>query len=146
MSDQSSFVPELLPRPKARAKEGEVGRRSFIKLLSAVTAGAIAMPNKAEAFSLDEFLQKHFHQMTDDEKQKTLTRLEREYNEKYSREDFTVDASDDCLDPFVVDDEKAATVEITLDASQAAVMDVFGFFNGKTLSAEVSMRKEDDCA
>lgn len=53
--------------------------------------------------------------------------------------DFTVDASTDC--PA----EDKATVEITLDASQAAVMDVFGFFNGKTLSAEVSMRKEDDC-
>ncbi len=54
--------------------------------------------------------------------------------------DFTVDARWDC--PA----EDKATVEITLDASQAAVMDVFGFFNGKTLSAEVSMRKEDDCA
>jgi len=54
--------------------------------------------------------------------------------------DFTVNASTDC--PA----EDKATVEITLDASQAAVMDVFGFFNGKTLSAEVSMRKEDDCA
>ncbi len=54
--------------------------------------------------------------------------------------DFTVNASTDC--PA----EDKATVEITLDASQVAVMDVFGFFNGKTLSAEVSMRKEDDCA
>ena len=53
--------------------------------------------------------------------------------------DFTVDASTDCP----VDDK--ATVEITLDASQAAIMDVFGFFNGKTLTAEVSMRKEDAC-
>ena len=54
--------------------------------------------------------------------------------------DFTVNASTDC--PA----EDKATVQITLDASQAAVMDVFGFFNGKTLSAEVSMRKEDACA
>ncbi len=87
-----NFGPDLLPKPapkaapKARAKEGDVGRRSFIKLLSALTAGAIAMPNKAEAFNLDEFLQKHFHQMTDEEKQKTMARLEGEYNEKYSRD------------------------------------------------------------
>jgi hypothetical protein len=54
--------------------------------------------------------------------------------------DFTVNASTSC--PA----EDKATVEISLDASQAAVMDIFGFFNGKTLSAEVSMRKEDDCA
>lgn len=54
--------------------------------------------------------------------------------------DFTVDAGTACP----ADDK--ATVQITLDASQAAVMDVFGFFNGKTLTAEVSMRKEDPCA
>ena len=54
--------------------------------------------------------------------------------------DFTVNASTNC--PA----EDKATVQITLDASQAALMDVFGFFNGKTLSAEVSMRKEVDCA
>lgn len=53
--------------------------------------------------------------------------------------DFTVNASTACP----ADDK--ATVQITLDASQAAIMDVFGFFNGKTLTAEVSMRKEDAC-
>jgi len=53
--------------------------------------------------------------------------------------DFTVDASTTCP----AGDK--ATVEITLDASQAAIMDIFGFFNGKTLTAEVSMRKEDAC-
>ncbi len=54
--------------------------------------------------------------------------------------DFMVNASTNC--PA----EDRATVEITLDASQAAIMDVFGFFNGKTLTAEVSMRKEEACA
>ena len=53
--------------------------------------------------------------------------------------DFTVNASDDC--PV----EEQATVRITLDASRAALMDIFGFFRDKTLSAEVSMRKEDPC-
>jgi len=53
--------------------------------------------------------------------------------------DFTVNASDAC--PA----EEQATVRITLDASQAALMDIFGFFQDKTLSAEVSMRKEDPC-
>ena len=54
--------------------------------------------------------------------------------------EFLVDAGDDC--PA----EDKATVRITVDASQAALMDIFGFFNGKSLSAEVSMRKEDPCA
>jgi hypothetical protein len=65
---------------KVRIKEGKVSRRSFVKLLSAVTAGAIAVPDKSEAFNLDSFLQKHFHQMSDEEKQSTLDRLTREYN------------------------------------------------------------------
>jgi Flp pilus assembly protein TadG len=55
--------------------------------------------------------------------------------------DFTVQAGDTCA----VGGDKA-TVRITLDASQGALMDIFGFFNGKTLTAEVSMRKEDPCA
>ena len=54
--------------------------------------------------------------------------------------DFLVNASDDCPG------EDKATVRITVDASQAALMDIFGFFNGKSISAEVSMRKEDPCA
>ena len=53
--------------------------------------------------------------------------------------DFSVNARD-C---FGGEDE--AEVEITLDASQAALMDIFGFFDGKMLTAEVSMRKEDPC-
>jgi molybdopterin-containing oxidoreductase family iron-sulfur binding subunit len=91
LNDRSSFVPDLLPAPQARVPEGDVSRRGFIKLLSVLTAGAIVMPNKAEAFSLDEFLQKHFHQMTDAEKLKTMARLEHDYNEQYGRTDFSVD-------------------------------------------------------
>ena len=53
--------------------------------------------------------------------------------------DFLVDANDGCPD------EDKATVRISVDASQAALMDIFGFFEGKTLTAEVTMRKEDDC-
>ena len=75
---------------KARIKEGNVSRRSFVKLLSAVTAGAIAMPDKSEAFNLDEFLQKHFHELSDEEMKKTLERLTRQYNEKYDREDALI--------------------------------------------------------
>jgi len=77
---------------KIRIREDKIGRRGFVKLLSAVTAGAIAMPDDAEAFNLDAFLQKHFHQLSDEEKQRTLERLTREYNEKYDRDDFTIAA------------------------------------------------------
>ena len=53
--------------------------------------------------------------------------------------DFDVDAWDTCPGG------EKAKVAITLDASQAALMDIFGFFDGKELKAEVSMRKEDAC-
>jgi len=94
MSDQGNFVADLLPKPTARIKEGNVSRRGFVKLLSALTAGAIAVPQKSEAFNLDEFLQKHFHQMSAAEKTSTMARLEKEYNEKYGRDDFSVTAGE----------------------------------------------------
>jgi len=75
-----------------RFREGDVGRRGFLKLLTVITAGAVAMPDPAEAFNLDAFLQKHFHQMSDEEKRRTLARLEREYDERFGRDDFTVAA------------------------------------------------------
>lgn len=53
---------------------------------------------------------------------------------------FIIDASTDC--PL----EDKATVRIVANASQAALTDIFGFFTGKLLSVEVSMRKEDPCA
>ena len=53
--------------------------------------------------------------------------------------DFLVDASDECPT------EDKATVRISVDASQAALLDIFGFFEGKALTAEVTMRKEDAC-
>ena len=40
----------------------------------------------------------------------------------------------------------AATDRIALDASGAASVEFFGNLNGKTLSAEVTTRKEGSCA
>ncbi len=53
---------------------------------------------------------------------------------------FQITATDQC--PF----EQDATVKITTSASSAALADVFGFFNGRTLSAKVTMRKEGACS
>jgi Fe-S-cluster-containing dehydrogenase component len=79
---------------KTRIQEGDVSRRGFIKLLSAVTAGAIAIPGTSEAFSLDAFLQRHFRELSEDDKKKVLARLEKEYNKQYERDDITVGASE----------------------------------------------------
>ncbi len=56
---------------KTKFKDGDISRRGFIKLLSAVTAGAITMPDKSEAFSLDVFLQRHFKELTDEDKKRS---------------------------------------------------------------------------
>ena len=57
---------------RTRIREGEIGRRSFVKLLTVLTAGAVAVPGDAEAFDLDAFVQKHFHQISEEEKQREL--------------------------------------------------------------------------
>ncbi len=53
--------------------------------------------------------------------------------------DFAVNANDLCPT------ERQVEVRITTDASEAALLDIFGFFNGHTLAANVSMRREADC-
>ena len=76
-----------------RFNDGEVSRRGFVKLLSAVTAGAIAAPTTAEAFNLDAFMQKHFDELKPADLERTLRRLEKEYNQKYDRDDFRLNAA-----------------------------------------------------
>ncbi len=53
---------------------------------------------------------------------------------------FTVTASNDC--PTT---NPKATVAITTSASDAALIDIFGFFNGKSLDASVTMRQWSPC-
>ncbi len=53
---------------------------------------------------------------------------------------FLIEAKADDVDCS----ELTVTVELA-NASEAALADVFGFFDGKTLSAEVVMRKEGEC-
>jgi len=53
---------------------------------------------------------------------------------------FSVNASWDC--PV---EDPSATVRIRASASGAALADVFSFFDDKTLSVKVTMRKEDPC-
>jgi len=51
---------------------------------------------------------------------------------------FTVNASQNCAGPNV-------TVRVTADASRAALMDIYGVFTGKVLTAVAVMRKEGKC-
>ena len=52
--------------------------------------------------------------------------------------DFLITAQELCPAREVV-------VQITVDATQASLLDIFGIFNGGTLTARVVMRKEAEC-
>ena len=57
--------------------------------------------------------------------------------------DFTINASEEvCTTGQHVD----VTVVVSVGGTQAALSDIYGFFAGRTLSAEVIMRKEEVCA
>jgi len=52
---------------------------------------------------------------------------------------ITVNASDLC--PA----DRAVRVQVSANGQDVALADIFGFFNGKTMSATVEMRKEEEC-
>ncbi len=76
-----------------RASGGpRVDRRGFLKTVAA-TAGASCLPlltTDATAFSWSEFFQKHFYEMSRDELDRVIRRLEAEYKERYNKESFKV--------------------------------------------------------
>ncbi len=61
--------------------------------------------------------------------------------------DFTIDASEGvCPAPPAPPGQHVdVTVVVSVGGTQAALSDIFGFFAGRTLSAEVIMRKEEEC-
>jgi len=72
-----------------------VDRRGFLQMLgaTAASAGVALSVGDAAAFSFDEFFQKHFYELSKEDLAKVLARLEREYNKRYEREDFRVNAA-----------------------------------------------------
>jgi molybdopterin-containing oxidoreductase family iron-sulfur binding subunit len=73
-------------RDDARKIEKSVDRRTFLKG-TALALAATALPlDKADASFWDAFFQKHFREMNQEEIQRVITRLEKEYAEKYKRE------------------------------------------------------------
>ncbi len=53
---------------------------------------------------------------------------------------ITVTATDLCSSG-----DRAVRIEVSADGENVALADIFGFFNGKTVSATVAMRKEAEC-
>ena len=63
----------------------QASRRGFLKTAGAVTVGAAALttPSTAMALSWEEFFQKHYKRMTDEDKKVVFARLEAETKKKY---------------------------------------------------------------
>jgi molybdopterin-containing oxidoreductase family iron-sulfur binding subunit len=75
------------PRPQRAAS-----RRQFLKAAT-VTLGALGgVPGAAKAFDLEAFLQSNFRQLSEDELNALLERLERKYSEEYGKP-FSVEAT-----------------------------------------------------
>ncbi len=78
---------------KRQSREPALGRRGFLKVFSALAAGAAVAPGEAPAFDLADFIQKHFHEMSPADLERTLARLTEKYNRKYERDDFRLNAA-----------------------------------------------------
>ncbi|MCE5312145.1 MAG: 4Fe-4S dicluster domain-containing protein [Nitrospiraceae bacterium] len=63
-----------------------VDRRTFLKGAALGLAGIALPPAGADAGLLDDFFQKHFREMNDEEVRKVIDRLEKEYSKKYSKD------------------------------------------------------------
>ena len=76
--------------PKARG----ASRRDFLKTAAVGVAAAAGAPGAAQAlaFDIEEFLQKNFRELTEEEIDQVLARLEKKYSKKYGK-DVTVDAT-----------------------------------------------------
>lgn len=85
----------MTEKPKACPSGERIERRGFLKG-AALAAGASCMPlagGKANAFSFAAFFQKHYYELSKEDLDRVIARLEMEYNEKYERNDFSVEVT-----------------------------------------------------
>jgi molybdopterin-containing oxidoreductase family iron-sulfur binding subunit len=68
-------------RPKTRS----ASRRGFLKGAAAGVGALLGVPGAADAFDLEALLQKHFTELSKDELENVVRRLERKYSEKYDK-------------------------------------------------------------
>ena len=69
--------------------EKTLGRRSFLKAFSSITAGSVLagtiMKKNSDKLSLDDYFQKHYKEMKPEDKKRIFARIEKELGEKYNR-------------------------------------------------------------
>jgi len=71
--------------PKNERRVRSTSRRQFLKA-AGIGLGAVAgVPGAAKAFDLDEYFQAHFRELSPEEIQDVISRLERKYTEQYGK-------------------------------------------------------------
>ena len=71
-------------------RDRRYSRRDFIKIASVATLSGLGLSGiSCKKADLEEFLQKHYLEMTEEDKKRTIARLEEKYLKKYGKE-FTI--------------------------------------------------------
>jgi molybdopterin-containing oxidoreductase family iron-sulfur binding subunit len=74
-----------------KALNSKADRRTFLKLMGMGAAAAAVSPNPAAALTLDEFFQKHYKELSPEDKIKLFARIEKKTKEKYGKDVKIVD-------------------------------------------------------
>jgi Fe-S-cluster-containing dehydrogenase component len=77
--------------PNSERRVRSTSRRQFLKVAAAGVGAVAGAPGAAEAFDFDAFFQAHFLELSQEEIEGVIGRLERKYSEKYGKP-FQVDA------------------------------------------------------
>jgi ferredoxin len=88
-SEVGLFKKNNKDRVKPKSPQNGSSRRQFLKTAATVSAGtAVGAPAVSSAieFDFETFMQKNFRELSDDELQAVLERLERKYTKKYGKE------------------------------------------------------------
>jgi molybdopterin-containing oxidoreductase family iron-sulfur binding subunit len=71
--------------PNSERKARSTSRRQFLKAAGAGVSALAGMPGAAKAFDFEEYFQAHFRELSPDELEAVIQRLERKYSQKYER-------------------------------------------------------------
>ena len=78
---------------KTRSRMRSASRRQFLKTAGAGLGALVGAPGAAQAFDFESLLQRHFRELSREDLDRVLQRLERKYTEKFGKP-FRAEATD----------------------------------------------------
>ena len=104
-TDPKKLQKDAQVEPAEKQHVRSTSRRSFMKAAGAGMAALVGLPRDADAFDLEAYFQDHFTELSPEEIERTIERLERKYTKQYGKP-VTVDATgpnDDVLFGYGLD-------------------------------------------